>query len=60
MKPNAHSKNETVVKAVRMRKELADSIERLAKAQNRNFSNMAETLLLKLDYNGEIKTSAVQ
>ena len=39
--------NETVVKSVRMRTDLADRIETMARQENRNFSNMTETLLLK-------------
>ena len=38
---------ETVVKSVRMRKKLSDIIFKMAKKENRNFSNMCETLLIK-------------
>lgn len=38
----------TIVKSIRMSVELANDIELLAQKQNRNFSNMCETLLKKL------------
>ncbi len=40
-------KQKTVVKAVRMRISLFQKIEKMAIDQNRNFSNMCETILIK-------------
>ena len=37
----------TVVKSVRMRKELAEKIQKIADEENRYFSNTVETILLK-------------
>lgn len=37
----------TTVKAIRMEESLVNAINDLAKEQNRNFSNMAETLLMR-------------
>ncbi len=46
----------TTVKSVRMNESLANTINNLAKEQNRNFSNMAETLLIKsLDCKQSVK-----
>jgi hypothetical protein len=39
-------KKNTTVKTIRMSLELAQNIDKMAKEQNRNFSNMAETLLI--------------
>jgi hypothetical protein len=48
----AMKEKNTVVKAVRMKSELANKIERMAQEENRNFSNMAETILLNALENG--------
>lgn len=43
-----HSENPTIVKSIRMQTSLADWIDERANKENRNFSNMVETLLLEL------------
>jgi hypothetical protein len=40
-------KNKTTLKSIRMNSDLANAIECMALQENRNFSNMAETLLMK-------------
>lgn len=46
----------TIVKSVRMRKELADKIQSIADKENKNFSNTCETLLIKI-LNGFVRES---
>lgn len=40
------SKPDTKPKTVRLRSDLIEKIEKMAREQNRNFSNMVETLLI--------------
>lgn len=40
-------KNQIVTKSIRLKKDLVDKIQSKANEENRNFSNMAETILLK-------------
>lgn len=40
--------NETIVKTMRLKKSLIKKIEEKAEEENRNFSNMVETLLMKI------------
>lgn len=43
--------NETVLKALRMKADLVEEIERIAEKENRNFSNMVNTMLMNaVDY----------
>lgn len=39
--------NSTVVKSIRLRPELAESLHKMAYQKNRTFANMVETLLLE-------------
>ena len=41
-------KEETVVKSIRISATMAKTIEIMAKGQNRNFSNMVDTLLKEI------------
>lgn len=41
------SKKTTQLKAMRMDIQLVETIEKMAEEQNRNFTNMVETLLLR-------------
>lgn len=43
----ATPREQTLNKTMRLRADLVEKLENLAKQQNRNFSNMVETLLLK-------------
>ncbi|MEQ9102945.1 MAG: hypothetical protein RIF36_02900 [Imperialibacter sp.] len=48
--PIATKELPTVVKTVRLKTTLAQEIEAIAERENRNFSNMVETMLLKFIY----------
>ena len=50
----------TIVRSVRLRQSLVEPIAAMAKEQNRNFSNMVETLLLKAKEHGIIEEPAEQ
>lgn len=50
----------TVVKSIRMSIELAQRIQKLADKQNRNFSNMCETLLLTASLYGQIDNKPIK
>lgn len=41
------TKEPTQIKAIRLKESVIKSIEQLANIDNRNFSNMAETLIMK-------------
>lgn len=40
-------KNNTVMKTLRLKQEVVDKVELMAKEDNRTFTNMVETILLK-------------
>ena len=46
-KPKGTDKIMTEKKTITMRKEVIEAIEKVAKLENRNFSNMMETMCLK-------------
>ncbi len=59
MRPNStNGGNDTVLKSIRLRRNVVNRVEELAEHQNRNFSNMLETLLIDiLNYEEKRKIS---
>lgn len=51
MQENIQKLKETRTKTITLQQSIVDKVEEIAKNENRNFSNMVETILLK--YNPE-------